>query len=197
MNRWWEKVEHYNNQLIPYALVLLLLIIIVELAEQFELFHLESPAFTLTIHIMDYIIIAIFVIDLIFLAKKSKDARFFFRNYWLDILAVFPLNLLFTAIGRIYELFAEAERIVLGQAILHETVEVEKIAVKESRLVAEEGKVIAREGKLLARSGKIARFVRIAARGLRLITKSRLFTKVKRSNHRLASTKRQRRKKER
>ena len=52
------------------------------------------------------------------------------------------------------------EQLAVGQALLHETVEVY------------------REAKGLSKGGKIARFLRIAARILRVVTKSRLFAKV-------------------
>jgi len=47
------------------------------------------------IAVLDYIVIAIFAIDLIRLYKKSKDIHYFFHNYWLDIVAVLPFGILF------------------------------------------------------------------------------------------------------
>ena len=152
MNSFWEKVEHYNAKLIPPALIILLGIIIYEL-----FLHVENHAVELMVKIADAMVIAVFVVDLIFLAKKAKSAKFFFRNYWLDILAVFPFVLFFRVLESAYRVAIATERLTLGQAILHETVEASKSA------------------KALAKSGKI---VRIGARILRIVTKSRLFTKV-------------------
>ncbi len=152
MHPFLEKVEHYNSKLIPFALVLLLGIII------FELFlHVENHTIELIVKIADALVIAVFVIDLIFLAKKARSMKFFFKNYWLDIIAVFPFVLFFKFAESIYRVAIATERLTLGQAILHETVEASKST------------------KLLTKSGKI---VRIGARILRLITKSRLFTTV-------------------
>lgn len=152
MHDFWEKVEHYNAKLIPPALVVLLAVII------FELFiHVENHTIELIVKIADALVIAVFVIDLIFLAKKAKSVKFFFKNYWLDIIAVFPFVLFFNLLESAYRIAIATERLALGQAILHETVEASKSA------------------KVLAKSGKV---VRIGARLLRIVTKSRLFTKV-------------------
>ena len=82
MHDFWEKVEHYNAKLIQPALIVLLAVII------FELFiHVENHAIELIVKIADALVIAVFVIDLIFLAKKAKSVKFFFKNYWLDNLS--------------------------------------------------------------------------------------------------------------
>jgi hypothetical protein len=147
MNPFWEKVEKVNSKLIPPALILLLGVII------FELFlHIENHALELAIEIVDYFIIAVFVIDLIFLAIKAKDTKFFFKNYWLDILAIFPFVIFSRFIGGVFKLFATSE-IVVGQAILHESLEVSKVAVRAERFA------------------KVGRFTRMGARALRFISK--------------------------
>ncbi len=152
MEEFLEKVEHYNSKLIPFALVLLLGIII------FELFvHVENHTVELIVKIADALVITVFIIDLLFLAKKAKNAKFFFKNYWLDLLAVFPFVIFFKVVESTYRIALATERLTLGQAILHETVEASKST------------------KILAKSGKV---VRIGARILRVVTKSRLFMKV-------------------
>ena len=153
MHHFWHKVEKANARLIPYALVLLLIIII------FELFiHPENHAVEFTLEVVDYVVIFIFVVDLIFLAIKARSTVFFFKNYWLDVLAVFPFGLLFSAVERLYLAFAATERLVLGQSILHETLEVKK------------------ELRLLSQGERAGKFARVVARGLRIVTKSRVFT---------------------
>ena len=150
--KFFEKIEHYNEKLIPYALVILFFIII------FELFlHIEDPTILTIVHTIDYIVITIFVIDLIFIARKVKNFRIFFRHYWLDILAILPFALMFRAVDRLYLLF-RAEQIAIGQAVLHETVEVGKVASKVEHL-----------GKL----NKFTRGIRIVARIVRLGIKSK------------------------
>jgi len=151
-----DSVEHFNARLIPLALILLLGIIIVEL-----FVHIESVTLTTAVHVADYIVVTIFVIDLIFLAQHSRNARFFFRHYWLDILAVFPFSIFFSLVGSIYKTVAVAETVSLSQGVFHESLEV------------------SREAKVLAQSGsRVGKGIRIAARSLRIVTKSRLFTKV-------------------
>ena len=168
MHPLWEKIERYNTHLIPFALVALFIIIILEL-----FVHVKNPLIQGIIHIVDYVVIAIFIVDLIFLAIHSKNTRYFFRNYWLDILAVFPLGLLFTTVERAFIVLVETERIVLGQAIIHETLEVEKIAAKEGVLLKE---------------SKFLRTLRVIPRILRLITKSHFFQNVT-ARHRKARRK--------
>ncbi|MBU0470350.1 MAG: hypothetical protein KKA62_02690 [Nanoarchaeota archaeon] len=156
MNKFWEKVEHYNAKLIPFAVVALLLIIL------FELFlHIENHIIELIVHIIDYLVITIFIIDLVFLAIKSKGARFFFKHYWLDIVAIFPFIIFFNIISYTYRTIIAAERFVLGQSILHESLEASKFF------------------KLFSQGGsKLAKVLKIAARIIRIITKTRLFTKI-------------------
>jgi len=157
----FEKVEHYNEKLIPYALVLLFFIII------FELFlHVEDPTTLTIVHTLDYIIISIFVIDLIFIARKVHNMRIFFKHYWLDLLAVFPFAFFFSTIDRLYLLF-RAEQVAVSQAVLHETVEVGKAASKIERL-----------GKF----SKFTRGIRIIARIVRLGIKGKAM--IKRYTHR-------------
>ncbi|MBU1111760.1 MAG: hypothetical protein ABIG93_05685 [archaeon] len=151
----WEKVEHYNARLIPFALALLLIIVILELA-----YHNENHAYELSLMIADYLIIAIFVVDLIFIAKKCNTTMYFFKNYWLDILAVFPFMLFFNLINSIRAIFLLSREVGVGQAIFHETLEIRKgIAVA-------------------SRTGKFAKFLKFGARMLRLLTKSRFGKKM-------------------
>ncbi|MEK6809398.1 MAG: hypothetical protein AABY40_01870 [Nanoarchaeota archaeon] len=152
MHPFWEKVEHYNAKLITPALVVLFGIIIYEL-----FFHFENHTIELIIKIADTMVIAVFVIDLLFLARRARSAKFFFKKHWLDIIAVFPFVFFFRVLESAYAVAIATERFALGQSLLHETVEASKST------------------KVLAKSGKI---IRIGARILRVVTKSRLFTKV-------------------
>ncbi|MBI4152272.1 hypothetical protein HY495_01060 [Candidatus Woesearchaeota archaeon] len=159
MRKIWEKIEHYNAKLIPYALIILLGIII------FELFlHVEDELVLFFVHLLDGIVIGIFVIDLIFLGLKTKSIGGFFKHYWLDILAVFPFVLLFNLLGRIYRTLFAVEQFAVGQAIVHEGLEAEKGL-----------KAVARGEKAL-KFTRAARFIRIGARILRVVTKTRLFS---------------------
>lgn len=161
MKKFWERIEQYNAKLILPAIVGLFFVIIVELFFQDFAHHYHAP-----IAILDYFIIAIFVIDLIFLAIKAKSIQFFFKNYWLDIIAIVPLVLIFTIVGRLYRAFSAAGRVTIGQAILHESLEVRKGV------------------SALSRSQRIAKYIRIGARSIRIVTKSRVFTKLTHHTHR-------------
>jgi len=152
-----EKVEYYNSKLIPPALIVLVGVII------FELFlHVEDETVLFWVHLADYAVITVFVIDLIFLARKAKSTKYFFKNYWLDILAVFPFVLMFRVFEFIRALRAAEEGVVIGQAIFHETMEA--------------GKAVAKAEKFT----KLGRSIRIVARSVRLATKINFLTRFKR-----------------
>lgn len=153
MNKAWEKIERFNSHLIPPAIIILLGIILIDL-----FVHPENPTVKIIMEVLDYLVIAVFVIDLIFLAIKARSTSFFFKHYWLDIVAIFPFSVLFNLITRAYEAALVTERLVLGQSIIHEGLEANK------------------EIEALSRSSRIARTIRIITRPLRIITKSRLFT---------------------
>ena len=146
MHPLWKKIEHINSRLIPVALILLLGIIILEL-----FVHVENPHVRLGMEIADGIVIAIFVIDLVFLAIAAKSAKFFFRNYWLDLIAVLPLNLVFRLLTPFFRGLVLAEEIVVGQGLLHESVEAER----------------------LAKEGRLLRYLRVGVRAVRGIAKVR------------------------
>jgi len=172
MNEFWEKVEKVNRKLIPYAIVVLLGVIIYEL-----FFHVEDHTINLVVEILDGIVIGIFVIDLIFLAIKSKSTKFFFRHYWLDLLAIFPFTLFFNTINRIYRLLVVSERLAVGQALVHEGLEARKglsAFARGEKLAAESTKLVG-EGTRFVR---FARFFRIGVRLLRVITKSGILPKL-------------------
>lgn len=155
MRKFWKTIEHYNTKLIPLAIVLLLVVIIYEL-----FLDIKNPAVELIVHTVDGFAIGVFVIDLIFLAIKARSVTFFFKRYWLDILAIFPFVIFFNVINNFYRSVLAAERLSMGQAILH-------------------------EGTALARSGEFTKVIRIVARSIRVITKSRLFVRFE-AKHNLA-----------
>jgi len=151
MQEFWEKVERINHHLIFPAILILLVIIVLEL-----FVHIENEKAVLIIEIADYLVVAVFVIDLIFLAIHAKSTKFFFKNYWLDVLAVFPFSLAFGLVGGIYRLFSVSEEtLTLGQALFHEGLETEKAVSK---------------------LGKVSKWVKVGARTVRIFTKTRGFT---------------------
>lgn len=163
MHPLWEKVERWNRRLVPLALVLLLVVILYGFVGK------EGDEVEALVHLLDLFVIVVFVIDLIFLAIHARSWRFFFRNYWLDILAVFPFGLFLKSVEslaegtRALERFFGSERVVVGerlvvgQEILHEAVEVEK------------------EAKVVGKAERLAKGFRGFGRGLRFAAKSRIF----------------------
>ncbi len=168
MHKFFEKVEHYNAKLIPYAIVALLIIIIMEL-----FVHTENHTVELILHIADMIVIGIFVIDLIFLAIHARSIQYFFRNYWLDIIAVFPFALMLRSASEVAKIIKAGEfAAILGfgqtvstsQAILHESVELSKAAA---------------ESEKLSKLTRVGKEIKISARILRILTKSKFFSRFK------------------
>tara|TARA_Y100000310_G_C20411049_1_gene681999 strand:- start:189 stop:749 length:561 start_codon:yes stop_codon:yes gene_type:complete len=162
MNKFWEKVEHVNAKLIPYAILALLVVIILEVGGNWsKTIYDFAHHYHTYILILDYIVIGIFVVDLIFLGIKAKSVKFFFKSYWLDLLAVIPLAIGFTIASKMWRAVAAVGQVGIGQAILHETLE-------------------ARKGiSAIGRTQKVAKYIRVGARSLRVVTKSRLFQKFK------------------
>src|SRR3989344_2798204 len=97
MKKMWHRVELFIDNIIPYSLVLLFALVIVELAFS----ELIEP-YAIYVTIVDYAIITIFVADLVFKYIKVRRIPTFLRKYWLDILAVFPFFLLFRVFEGVY-----------------------------------------------------------------------------------------------
>lgn len=155
MKPWMHKIEVFVDKLIPPALLVLIVVIILELFfhEFVEINHLES-----WIEIIDYIIIGIFIVDLIFKYKRSKSVPQFLKTSWLDIIAVFPFFLLFRIVNAVASLFTATvtETTAIAQSILHSGVEIEKEASK----IVQESEKIAK----VSRTQRFARFLRPIAR---------------------------------
>ncbi|RMD57472.1 hypothetical protein D6825_03950 [Candidatus Woesearchaeota archaeon] len=144
--KWLESVEWFVDRSVPFLLVILTFLIIFGFTEYADKYHDQ-------IIILDNIIIAFFVVDLLFKYNHSKSLVRFFKVYWIDIIAVFPFYLIF----RLYFVVKEAAFATeQAQKVLHEAALVrETRLIKESRLVAE-----------LSKEGKLARAF---LRGLRLL----------------------------
>ncbi len=159
MKRWMHKIEVLVDKAIGPCIIILLAVIIMELG-----FHDMVEHYQLETHILiaDYLVIFIFVLDLIFKYLKTKHLKDFFRKYWLDILAVFPFFLMF----RFYEITigiftpALAEGAETAQKLIHEGLEVEKEGVKiirESEKIAKEASELSKVGREASEVSKISR----------------------------------------
>ena len=151
--KWLETVEYFIDRSIPFMLVLLTIIIIIEFTHVADEYHSYLVA-------GDYVIIGFFVIDLLFKYNHSKGMYSFVRMYWIDLIAVFP----FYALTRLFAVAAEFAAASEGtQKILHESA-----LLREARFLREiEGAKFAKEGRLL----------RIIPRSLRLLRARWYFTK--------------------
>jgi len=138
MKRWLHKIEIFADRSIPYALVLLLFLILGEI-----FFSNKIEPFTFYVSVIDAIIIALFVVDLAFKYVRSKSIPKFFKAHWMEIIAIFPAFL----VVRIFEEF-----IIIAN-------------LEETILLSQEGlEVEARAGTRASRLHYFSRFVKPLAR---------------------------------
>lgn len=86
---WKHDVEAIVDRTIPYALILLLILVIGEIFFSDKLEH-----YSLFVSTIDGFIIGAFVFDLFFKYKHSKNIPAFLRKHWLQIIALFPAFLI-------------------------------------------------------------------------------------------------------
>ena len=141
-------MENFVDKAIPYLLIVLLGIIIVEI-----FFHDIAVEYHTLITVLDYLIIAFFLVDLGFKFHRVKKIPKFFKKYWLEIIAVFPFFLVFRFFESFAGVYFAVQDLVLPQKILHEGVEVERIVARESR-IARIFRPVARSPRLLKLSDK-------------------------------------------
>ncbi|HIH14814.1 MAG: hypothetical protein QT08_C0009G0061 [archaeon GW2011_AR17] len=134
--RWYSYIELLIDALVPIAVVVLLAIIIIEL-----FFHTTAEKYFTIISILDYSILGIFIIDLIFKYNRIRKWDRFLRECWLDIIAIFPFFLIF----RVFEsflIFTELPKELRQfQLILHEGVVLSEESSKVIREAEEAGKI--------------------------------------------------------
>lgn len=162
MKKGFHKLEHLVDKLIPYALILLLIVLIITF-----FFKDIAHAYEHQIEIADAIIISLFVIDLAFKFIRVRKIKKFIRSYWLDIIAVFPFYLFIRAVEEAYLLFRFSDTVKESQLTLHAGV-----GIKEATAVEKETARIVREAEKLgkvSRSGFAMRFIRPISRIPRLV----------------------------
>ncbi len=138
-NKFIEEFEHFTDHIIPYLVILLAVILVLE-NPFWTLVHLD--AYEPVVTIVDSVIVFFFVVDLVFKWFKTRRIRKFLKLYWLDIVAVFPFYLGFRAYAELAGLFIVEEFAETGQKVAHEAV--------------------------LLREAKLARQTRVAGRGIRM-----------------------------
>jgi len=155
------RLEILVDRLIPWMIVLLLFLIVVELFfhSTLEQYHLEPWTKG-----ADFIVVFVFILDLWFKYRRASSIPFFLRKYWLDILAVFPFVLFFRTFEGFYNLFF-AESLESGQKILHEGLELERGA---SKVVTEVEKLEKGASRIIREAEEVAKVSR-AKSGLRFV----------------------------
>jgi len=117
-----ERLEQFVDRAIPF----MVLVIAVELVSSFIW---DLSRYASVMHVIDYVIISFFVVDLCFKWRRVRNMRVFVRLYWLDILAVFPFYWGFRA----YEaITGAAHGVEQGQKIVHEA-----LLLREAQLARE------------------------------------------------------------
>src|SRR3989344_2841188 len=165
MRAWLHKIEEIVDKLIPFLLVLLLAIIILEFG-----FHDISEKYHIIIQVLDWFIVFIFVVDLIFKYLKSKSFPKFLRASWIDILAVFPFFLVFRAVEGILGVFEIGETLGKTQKVVHVGVELEKEiggAIREGERIAKEASRAEKFGEFLRPVSRSFRFFKFGNKEVR------------------------------
>lgn len=149
----WFWIELLVDRLIPYLLILLVGVVIIDL-----FFSTLYFRYLIEFEIFDGFIIAVFTLDLIFKYYWARGRKGFLREYWLDIIAIIPFFLAFRMIEGI--IFATEEIGSRVQRIIHVGAEAEK----EIIIVSE-----AQKAQRLSRVARLERLLRPIARLPRMI----------------------------
>ncbi|MEK6841248.1 MAG: ion transporter [Nanoarchaeota archaeon] len=161
MKPWLHKVEVLVDKSIPYLVLILLILIILDV-----FYHEKILPYENQILVLDYFIVIIFIMDLGFKYYRVKSAKEFLKKYWIDIIVVIPFFLIFRLVEEIMLLTRVSGALGESQTFLHTGVEIGRIA-KEG---GEEAKVLKeiQEATKLERTARIARIVRPVERAPRI-----------------------------
>jgi len=163
MKAWLHKVEEGVDKAIPYCLILLGVVIVVEI-----FFHDFASQYHTPIIWADRFVIFIFILDLGFKWNRIRKFPRFFKECWLDIIAVFPFATLFRVVENVVVFSVGVrETIAAGQPILHEGVEIQKEVARIMKEAESVGKISRMRAFL--RSGRFLRLFRIFARSPRFL----------------------------
>jgi len=157
MHRLLHKLEVLVDKIIPYLLVFLLAIIILDV-----FYPVSLNPYRFEIEVIDIVIICFFALDLIFKYYHTKNPLTFLKKYWIEIIAVLPFFLVARIVEEFVGLFVFSKDISRVQRVVHEGV------AAEQELAADIG-----------RSYRFARIVRPVARMPRLAKALSFFRKPK------------------
>jgi hypothetical protein len=177
MNKFLERVEHVVDKAVPYSLIVLIAVVVIDLfyKEIAEHYHQELV-------LIDAAIVTLFVVDLVFKYNRVRNIPKFLKMYWLDVLAVLPVVLIFRfveeavlvseqAVNAIKNLFhigvvveEEAPKIARTAEELIKAAEIERAAkISETERVvttiSREERLV-REAEFVAKESRLARFER-------------------------------------
>lgn len=157
-NHPFPEVERAVDKAVPYLLILLAIVLILDnpLWTLFSLEHYEAELLT-----FDTIVIIFLVADLVFKWWHVRNVKAFVRFYWLELIAVFPFYLFF----RIYVFGAEILKAgEEAQRIFHEALLAREAALlREARFIAEGEKVLREARPFIRGLRSFARFIRVIA----------------------------------
>lgn len=147
MKSWLHTVELFVDAIIPFVLAVLIFVIAIEIY-----FVQIKNKYSFWFDAFDIFVITIFLLDLFFKYERVRNMKNFIKEYWADIIAVFPFFIIF----RFLEIFRLAELIEGPQKVLHESIEIER---ESQRLVRE-----AEEVAKISRTEKFLRYFRVFGR---------------------------------
>ncbi|PIN86310.1 hypothetical protein COV19_05890 [Candidatus Woesearchaeota archaeon CG10_big_fil_rev_8_21_14_0_10_44_13] len=165
-----HKIEYVIDKSIPYLVILLLVLIVVDLA--FE--ELISP-YEFYVSVLDYFILAVFCIDLVFKYIKVRKIPEFLKKHWLDIIAVFPFFLVFRLFEQIYLISNLPQLFMEPPTILHEGIVLEREGLRLMKT--------AERTEKLSRTRLIVRLIRPIQRIPRLLKILPYFEKPTKEHH--------------
>jgi len=149
------KIEVIVDKVIPLLLLILLFIIIGEVA-----FPHFIEKYHKSVMVIDWIIVVVFILDLIFKYLRMRNFPKFLRASWLEIIAIFPFFLVFRFLEG-FAIFEAGETISKSQKFLHIGAEVGKEvggALEEGARITQEVSRSERAVRILQPIGRFFKF---------------------------------------
>ncbi len=86
----YERTEQTIDNIVPYALIVLFIVILVEF-----LYPAYLASYSIYLSIIDWGIIILFIVDLTFKFNRIRNIPLFMRRHYLDIIATIPFFIVF------------------------------------------------------------------------------------------------------
>ncbi len=148
-----HRIEHWVDRIIPLSLLALFVLVIGEF-----FFYGAIAPYRAVVDIVDYAIIGLFVVDLTFKYVRIRSIPRFFRECWLEIIALLPAFF----VVRVFELFVPLGRLDLASDAAHGLLETEakwSVIVEEAEKTGQASRlaIVHRFARPLARLPRFAR----------------------------------------